>query len=300
MLRRTCKDGTPVSFALARNHMNSTSAADGTLIEFPLRLVSDLDEMCLAENVCIRRIDDASRTRILGIEKVVFDKNGRLKSYVSRSDVGPLGALVGPDLDLYDQLYSSNYVATLPAHEDASHLNFALKLLGPSCSSLFIGFEQPGTKHFLSPPCYYGDTPLAIGALEAKTLSRLLALKRNSKDPKLELMAEMFLYAFSVAPRKESRFVELSIILEMLLLPKSSTELSYRFALRMAKFLAKHWAADQIESFKIAQQIYKTRSRLVHSGRDESLPQIVPKIEETVRQLLTTYLTNPDLFEDSV
>jgi hypothetical protein len=280
--------------------MSSASPAHGTLIEFPLRLVSDLDEVCLAEDVCIRRIDDASRTRILGISKVVLDENGRLKSYVSRSLVDPLGALMGPDLDLYDQLFSSNYVATLPTHEDASHLNFALKLLGPSCSSLFIGCEQPGTKHFLSPPCYYGDTPLAIGASEAKALSRLLALKRNSKDPKLELMAEMFLYAFSVAPRKASRFVELSIVLEMLLLPTSSTELSYRFALRMAKFLAKHWAADPIESFNIAQQIYKTRSRLVHSGRDESLPEIVPKIEEAVRQLLTTYLTNPELFEDSV
>lgn len=279
--------------------MNSASAAHGTLIEFPLRLISDLDEVCLAEDIYIRRIDDASRSRILGIEKVVLDENGRLKSYVARTQVDPLGALMGPDLDLYAELYSSNYVAALPVHEDAFHLNFALKLLGPSCSSLFIGCGQPGTKHFLSPPCYYGHSPLVIGASEAKTLSRLLALKRKSKDPKLELMAEMFLYAFSVAPRKESRFVELSIILEMLLLPTSSTELSYRFALRMAKFLAKHWAADPIESFKVAQEIYKTRSRLVHSGGDKSLPQIVPQIEEAVRQLLTTYLTNPELYQDS-
>ncbi len=227
-----------------------------------------------------------------------MDENGRLKSCVSSSP-DPFGTLVGPDLDLYDQLYSSNYLAVLSAPGDASHLNFALKLLGPSCSSLFIGHEQPGSKHFLSPPCYYGDTPLAIGEAEAKALSRLLALKRTAKDPKLELMAEMFLYALSVAPRKESRFVELSIILEMLLLPTSSTELSYRFALRMAKFLAKHWATDPTESFNIGKQIYRTRSRLVHTGRDDNLSHIGPKIEESVRLLLTTYLTNSELFEEN-
>ena len=278
--------------------MNPASITHGTLIEFPLRLASALDEMCLAEDVRIRRIDDASRRRLLGIEKVVLDENGRLESYVTSSP-DPFGTLMGPDLDLYDQLYSSNYIATLPTQEDAAHLNFALKLLGPSCSSLFIGYKQPGAKHFLSPPCYYGKTPLAIGESETKTLSRLLALKRSAKDPKLALMAEMFLYALSVAPREESRFVELSIILEMLLLPTSSTELSYRFALRMAKFLAKHWSADPIESFKTGQQIYKTRSQLVHAGRDQGLPEIGPKIEESVRLLLMTYLTNPELFEEN-
>jgi hypothetical protein len=135
--------------------------------------------------------------------------------------------------------------------------------------------------------------------LEAKNLSRLFALKRNAKNPKLVLMVEMFLYALSVAPREESRFVELSIILEMLLLPTSSSELSYRFSLRMAKFLEKHWLADPIESFKTGQQIYKTRSRLVHTGRDQGLPEVAPKIEESVRLLLTSYLTNPELFEES-
>jgi hypothetical protein len=261
-------------------------------------LISDFEEIRLADDVCIYRIDDASRARILGINKVVLDENGRLKSYVSASP-DQLAALTGPELDQYDQLYSSNYVASVPAPIDASHLNFALKLLGPSCSSLFIGHEEPGTKHFLSPACYYGDNPLEIGKTEVATLSHLFALRRSAKDAKLELMAEMFLYAMSVAPREESRFVELSIVLEMLLLPTSSTELSYRFALRMAKFLAKHWTADPTESFEVGQQIYKTRSRLVHAGRDDNLPQIGLKIEKTVRLLLSKYLSNPELFQDN-
>src|SRR5215467_7272081 len=59
--------------------------------EFPLRLAADFDEVRLAEDVRIRRIDDASRARILGIEQVVLDENGRIESYVSASS-DPLGA----------------------------------------------------------------------------------------------------------------------------------------------------------------------------------------------------------------
>jgi hypothetical protein len=279
--------------------MNPDSHRPEPRIEFPLRLTSDFEEVRLAGDVRIHRIDDASRARILGIERVVLDENGRIKSYISTSSDPLGGTLVGPELDWYDQLYSSNYVVTVPAPKYASDLNFVLKLLGPSFSSLFIGHEEPGTKHFLSPPCYYGDSPLVLREAELTTLSQLFALKRSAKDAKLELMAEMFLYAMSVAPRKETRFVELSIILEMLLLPTSSGELSYRFALRMAKFLAKHWAADPTESFNVGRQIYGTRSRLVHAGRDDDLPQIGPRIEEVVRMLLTKYLSNPALFEDN-
>jgi hypothetical protein len=210
----------------------------------------------------------------------------------------PLSDFIGRDLDHYDQLYASNYVATLPSRAVAVDFNFALKLVASSCSSLFVGFSKPGSKHFLSPPCYYGTAPLRLGTMEAQTLARLLALKRRSTDPKLSLMAEKLLYAFSDAPRSESRFVELSIVLEMLLLPTSSTELSYRFALRLARLLAKHWKTDPIEGFKTGQQIYKTRSRLVHAGRDSALLDVQPKIEECVRMLLNTYVTDPALFEE--
>ena len=275
--------------------MAPTPPTTGSFIEFPLRLVAEAQEVRLAEGIHIRPIDAATRARVLAIKDVVLDENGRLKSYV------PMGldwfGLVGPELDQYDQLYSSNFVASVPTLEAAVHLNFSLKLLGPSCSSLYIGHEEPQTKHFLSPPCYYGDSPLTIQESTVTTLSNLLTLRRSSKSRKLDLMAEMFLYAMSIAPRKESRFVELSIILEMLLLPMSSAELSYRFALRMARFMARHCGAEPSESFKLGQQIYKTRSRLVHTGRDDALTEIGPKIEETVRILLAKYLATPELFE---
>ena len=47
-----------------------------------------------------------------------------------------------------------------------------------------------------------------------------------------------------------------------------------------------------------AQKIYKSRSMLVHTGRDSDLPQSGPMLEDAVRQLLKIYLVNPGAFED--
>lgn len=280
------------------SHMNEKPQASSVNIEFPLRLNSDFSEVSIAENISIRRLDDDTRLRLLGIEDATFDENGKIKSYVTRSD-DPLGSLMGPALDEYDQLYSSNYVATLPTYEHAVDFNFALKLLGSSCTALFVGYAVPKATHFLSPPCYYGTRPLTFGPAEAKALSELLTRRRSSKAAKLSLLADMYVYAMSVAPRKESRFVELSVILEMLLLPTSSTELSYRFSLRMAKFFQNQWAADPVKSFKTGQRIYKTRSRLVHAGQDSELDEVAPQIEECVRLLLSAYVKEPRLFDEA-
>lgn len=266
-------------------------------ISFPIRLESELLEIRLSDDVVIRKLDDETRSRVLGIRKATFNDDGKIKSYVVDGP-DPLTDFMGPEVDCYDQLYSSNYVASVPTHSDAEHLNYALKLAQPSCTALYIGHSEPRSRHFLSPPCYYGKKPLVLLDSDTKNLGDLFRLKRSSKDKKLAVMAEMFLYALSVAPRPESRFIELSVVLEMLLLPTSSTELSYRFALRMAKVLAKHYGAGAAESFKAGQQIYRTRSRLVHSGIDKDLETVSPVLEVVVRQLLVTYLQSPEAFSE--
>lgn len=266
-------------------------------IEFPLRLNSELEEVTIADNIHIRRLDNETRSKILGIQEAKFDENGRIKSYV-HGLFDPFGKF-GTALDQFDTLYSSNYVVTLETYKQAVDFNFALKLLGSSCSALFIGHAPPKTTYFISPPCYYGVEPLAFGISEVQKMTTLLKHKCGSTNPKLSLLAEMYVYAMSVAPRKESRFVELSVILEMLLLPTSSSELSYRFSLRMAKFFQKEWSTDPIETYKLGQSIYKARSRLVHSGQCSELMEVGPKIEECVRVLLSAYVCEPKLFDET-
>lgn len=271
-----------------------------TSIVFPLTLISELEEFNIA-GITVRRMQDADRLRLFGFRSAEINKDGLLQS-ISGVDSGRgpymLSAALALGVTGIEKLYASNYVATLSSHEEAINLNFVLKLLGDSFTSLFIGFQEQ--KHyFLSPPCYYGSNALAIESSDLDLASQLMNLTRRSGDQKLKIMSEKLQYAFSTAPRRESRFLELSIILEMLLLPSSSSELSYRFALRMAKFLAKHEAADAAKVFKIGKQIYRARSSIVHNGYAKTLINVESQTEDYVRQFLRNYLTNPERFSEA-
>jgi hypothetical protein len=241
--------------------------------------------------------------QLLGVKSVVLDEEGRLKSIVF-SQEAPI-AFVGPDLDQYDQFYSSNYVATVPSQEEAKILNLALKLQGRSCTSLWIGTSghtnaKGHSRHFLGPPCYFGSAPLTLTLDGARELDAIAtACRRLGGDKKFAIMADIFLYAMSVAPRNESRCIELSVVLEMLLLPKASAELSYRFALRLAKLASAKLGEQSQDWFSRGQQMYKSRSRLVHSGQDENLSETAPLIEETARVLLAMYAREPNAFADA-
>jgi hypothetical protein len=273
-------------------------------IQFPLRLRCELPEASLGSGVSIRAMTADDRPRLLGIKSATLDQDGRLKSYVA-DKVDPLFSPMGPNIDRYDQLYSSNYVATVPSRQEAKNLNLSFKLLARSCTSLWIGTSGDTnrvghSRHFLEPPCYFGSDPLNFDAASVQEIAELLsACRALEDDKKFTVMADIFLYAMSDAPREESRCIELSVVLEMLLLPKASTELSYRFALRLAKLAAKQLDESSKDWFARGQQIYKTRSRLVHSGQDEKLEQTAGLIQETSRLLLAMYVRKPGLFHEA-
>ena len=273
-------------------------------IHFPVRLRCELPEATLGSDVNIRAMSAGDRPRLLGIKSATLDENGRLKSYVADA-ADPLFGLMGPDLDYYDQLYSSNYVASVPSRQEAKNLNLAFKLFAHSCTSLWIGTSGDTnlaghSRHFIAPPCYFGSEPLNLDAAGVQELAGLLsACRALESDKKFAVMTDIFLYAMSVAPREESRCIELSVVLEMLLLPNASTELSYRFALRLAKLFAKQLGESTEEWFARGQQIYKTRSRLVHSGQDEKLAQTASLIQETSRRLLAMYVHKPGRFQEA-
>ena len=273
-------------------------------IRFPIRLRCELLEVSLGSGVSIQPIADHDRPQLMGLKSATLDEHGRVESYVVEAE-DPLGIFGGPDIDQYDQLYSSNYVANVPSMEAAKNLNLAFKLLARSCTALWIGTtgetgNKGKAKHFISPPCYFGSEPLKLDAKGVEDLGELLsACRALESDRKFSVMADVFLYAMSVAPRDESRCIELSIILEMLLLPKASTELSYRFALRLGKLASAQFGESSQVWFANGQQIYRTRSRLVHSGQDNALKETAALIEETARRLLTLYVRDPKLFEES-
>lgn len=272
-----------------------------TLIEFPFRLRSELTEFAVADDLFVRQMDAETKTRLLRIVNTKYDESGKLVSFISRSGCLFSGPIIEPKLDEIDEFCSSNYLLIAPSLERAKEFNLALKLAGNSSSALYIGFKTTTpSKCFLNPPCYFGDNSLVVVQADVERLSTIVAqIECVRRDNKFQTMVEIYRHALAKQRRKESRFIEIAVILEMLLLPGKSTELSYRFSLRFAKLLNKLNGELVSELFEHARSIYKTRSNLVHSGSDSNLSAISPIAFNYVRILLATYLEDSTLFKDA-
>lgn len=272
------------------------------MIEFPFRLRSALAQFSVAEDLHVQRMDDGAKDRLLRIQDAEYTEEGKLTKFTQLPGCMFSGE-IGPDIDELDEFCSSNYMLIAPSPERAKEFNFALKLLGNSASALYIGFKTTTpAKYFLGTPCYFGRSALAVEARDAPQLVELVKLIEGARaDKKLQTMREIYMHALTKNRRKESRFIELAIILEMLLLPASSAELSYRFSLRLAKFMSKHTGQPVGDVFQLARRIYTTRSRLVHVGADNNIDDIAPTAFDYVRILLVAYLHDRGSFrEDSL
>lgn len=279
--------------------VSSESNQSPVKIEFPFRLQSKLAEFEIADDMLVRRMNDETKTRLLHIENVQYDIHGKLSHFTALEDC-LFSFPIRPSIDVDDEFCSSNYVLVAPSSERAREFNFALKLAGNSCSALYIGYGPNGTFHFLQPPCYFGQSALLVSQDEARSLAKLVEKIAQARgDKKLNIMRDIYVNASAIALRKESRFLEIAVILEMLLLPSSSQELSYRFSLRLAKVMEELYGSLPAEVFERGRRIYKTRSRLVHSGKDRDLDTIAPIAYGYARTLLAAYVADSTLFDDA-
>lgn len=270
------------------------------MIEFPLRLRSDIDELKVAEDLNLRRLSPADSLRLLKIADVEFDTQGRMTKYVAFPGCLITFEHLSAEFHKDMQFCSSNYVIEAANEQSARDFNVALKLAGNSCSSLYIGYVTSKGIYFLSPPGYHGECPLSLTEDSTEDFVNLVKQSRvRHQDPKFELMCSMLVYAMSTEPRPESRFIELAIILEMLLLPASNAELSYRFALRLAKLCNGHMTKDIDAMFRMGKKIYEARSKIVHTGRYAELESITPPTIDLVRKLLSMYATRPASFTEA-
>ena len=245
-------------------------------------------------------MEDSDKSRLLGIEKAKYNDDGKLISFNQLSKCF-FPDEIGPDIDEIDEFCSSNYILVAPSLERSKEFNFALKLAGNSCSALYIGFKTTTpARYFLTPPCFFGKNALVIEDEDVTVLSSLIVqIERARGDKKLQTMCEIYVHALALHRREESRFIEIVIILEMLLLPKTSSELSYRFSFRLAKLLNKLTGEPTNEAFKLARRIYTTRSNLVHAGIDKNLNEIGHVAYNYARILLAAYLKDRTLFEET-
>jgi len=132
---------------------------------------------------------------------------------------------------------------------------------------------------------------------EVNSLKNIVFQIHNNHDDNLfQIMSDIYMHAMSDKIRPESRFIELSIILEMLLLKTKAAEVSYRFSLRLAKFMWKYFDYSVKEVFENSKDIYTTRSNIAHAGEDKKLEINTPIAHEYVRKLLSKYLEDKTLF----
>lgn len=268
------------------------------LYKFPLAIDCNVENIVVDDDFCLKEMSDIDRGDLFGIDSILLDEEGRAASFPQGANFD-FNLVLWSDLNTRFKLYSSNYILFCKDRGSASDFNFALKLIGESWSSLYVGYGKGSAKIFLR-PCYNGKVRLLINDEVLVALRRVLVLiKRQSNDSKLKIIREIWISSMSSDLRLETRFVELSTLLEMILLPNKASELSFRFALRLAK-LAKHFSFGTCaeDVFEKAKKMYQIRSDLVHSGKTKNLVEHEAIAREFARVLILHYLESPEFFDE--
>ena len=268
--------------------------------QYPFHLACDLSEFSVASDLEIKKIDPELREKLFGIRDLKKTEKGYSYTSHGLSDVPDAGFLT---TILFSEKIS-NYVLLTADSSRANEFNFALKLIGNSSTTLYTGFGASSSRSYVS-LCSYDQKlpPLKIMEREVELLQKLASQIHNScrEDKKFQILMDTYIHAMFHGIRPAIRFIEFSIILEMLLLPKRNDEkISNRFRLRLTEFMVKYFGRCKKEVRAHGYQIYNTRSNIVHSGedKDDKLESTTKIAHEYVRMLLTKYLEDKSLFDD--
>jgi hypothetical protein len=282
---------------------------------FPLQLKSSSRIIKIGTNVFIKRIDDISCQKALGIRGIVynFDEDGRITRLSHEKGSIAMFALHMPAL-VDRRLISSrlltinylNYVLVVNTLEEAKNFQHALKLINyRTKSGISVGFSYTSGGHLLSfihPEPYFGKEIFEPSSANVKLLSKIMnQLLKMQGDDKLQLILQKYQYALSSEGLINSqRFLELSIILEMLLLPDANVELSYHFRLRFAKLFSKYHEGDgdTDELYRKGKILYDMRSNIVHKGSDRRIEDNIDILKGFTQRAIRLYLSDAFIFTE--
>lgn len=279
-----------------------------TTIYFPITIKSSKKSIKLGKSISLTRIDNARCKKILGISSVTLSEDGVVTQWCYEANAPWRTWLTylrqGHKPHHNFLLQQTNFLLTVSNREQAIIVGFAMKLIDGTKSGPFMGFSDMNTSafsaYFLNWCPYWGGERLSLERAEIKVLKELIEkLEQSHQDKRLGTMIEKFGYAESEGlPSKSLRFLELSVILEMLFLPKKDSELSYRFRLRVAKWFNRHYGEDVKVMFDQAKRIYDLRSTIAHAGTAEVTDQDMNAIRDIARRALRKYVCDSSLFQD--
>ncbi|WP_152609848.1 HEPN domain-containing protein [Geobacter sp. OR-1] len=261
----------------------------------------------LGNAAALLRIDYAECKEIMGIRDVQFDDEGRQKAISFTNNAWHI---------LTDQLPTrnpnhllswqfSNFILAVNERQNAELVGLAMKILGNTKTGPYVGFsgnpqQLPFAIHYLRHCPYWGGDTQRFDRAYIKRLKCLVARLEAAKfDERWPIIVEKFLYAESHGvPSDQLRYLELSVILEMLFLPNKSAELSYRFQLRVAKWFHKHYKYDLSNVSDQAKKIYSNRCKLAHSGKATIGKEDLDELRLLVRNVLIKYIFEDGIFKD--
>lgn len=281
---------------------------NGKAYFYPLTIVSDLSSLSFNKSLVLRRITNSEIKTFFGIKNRKLSENYSLESCNTiRGGNYPLGDVANHIIANTNSVFSSNYVLISQNGKlDAELFNYALKLLFPGRSGVYIGFnsKSPGIE-LIHPNPYFKTLKLSSlsknNEMELKNL--FLRIQDLSYDDLFKLLLDLYLNSISGNTiRNETRFVDLMTALEILYVGVDKDELKYRLSIRIAKTFSKHYKEASKDTFNIFNNnkngLYKIRSEIVHTGKSKSFTnKTLETLIEFVRKSLLLYVEDPEIYK---
>ena len=269
---------------------------------FPIHFKSDITEDILIDEnrLKLRRITDEEIFEFFEIRVIERTEDGLIKE-MSGGDFNiltdPLSAIL---IDHKAFLMSSQFILEAKEIKCVNWFQQALKLYKSGKTGVFYGINSKTRNiHFLHPIPFYGKKVYSLEQGDLPKIKALYETIKKTKSKRYDLIMEKFLFALSgLSIRSHHRFLELATILEMLYVPRSGTELSFRFSLRACKALSKYLSMDEEETYNDMRDIYKIRSGISHSGFHRYTAKYLNRLIDYTRKSIVLFLKDPSIFED--
>jgi hypothetical protein len=250
-----------------------------------------------SETIKIRR----ENARLLR-ERVAASVTGKTYAAVEVEALDPKAARELGEKELQITLDVLNFFAELFSHKGAQvflpgdfaasrHVAILSKKTEPRKNNYFFSHRRA-----LLPFAFPPRNSASPEAAAFEKASSLLRERHGNKWNAKILSALRWAGRASVEERKEEALLLFCICLEALLLSNEDKEIAYSFALRGAHLLVKD-GTKRKQVYQDLKELYKARSKIVHSGKAEILSIEVAKAEVLAKTALFIVLTTPPFSE---
>lgn len=266
----------------------------------PINIISDnINEYTFYNKLKLKRLSKEEICKIWRINDFELDGNGYLKSLKKTKDSFIFYRSNTEDLAF---LIGANYYLELKDERSLGVLfNYALKLFKHGKAGFLLGICEPPTRAamFNYPNPLYGDK-YALNRNELPEFDNLMKLIESKlKNEFFNSIINRLLYSISKEIKDINRLIEFISILESIYVEDSfHGEMSYKLRIRASKILSE--LHDSQTVFQDLKNATKFRGAWLHSSKGNKVKEIIPRLEEYVRNSLKIYLKGESQFKPDV